>query len=214
MKLVHGKIAFELIAGTPEGERANKALGELAALDAPAHARGYDFSTARTLCDVGGGTGTMLAHILTLHPHLKGVLFDLPHVVSEAAPNLDSWGVKDRIQTVGGDFFKAVPAGSDLYMMRSVLHDWDDPTCVAILKRIREGMSASSRLLIVEHLMNDKDHGPSPGKLQDLQMMVVSEQGMERTPEQYGALLSQAGLKLLRVIPTSSPYAIHEAGLA
>lgn len=213
VRLVSGKMAFELLAGTPESETANSALGSLAAQDAPAHARAYDFSAAKSVCDVGGGTGMLLVHILALYPHLKGILFDQPHVVAEAPPLLAAWGMKDRIQTVGGSFFESIPPGCDLYMMRSVLHDWDDPTCVAILKKVREVMTPSARLLIVEHLMIDHD-APLPGKLQDIQMMVISDQGMERTPEQYGALLPQAGMKLLRIIPTSSPYAIHEAGLA
>ena len=208
--LVHGKELFDLLDGTEEGRTFDGAMVSLTQLDAPAHARAYDFSSVRLVCDVAGGKGTLLAHVLAQHPHLQGVLFDQPKVLAGAPPLLGSWGVADRVKLVPGDFFESVPEGCDVYMMRDILHDWDDARSLAILKTIRKAMAPGSRLLVAEMVMPEDD-APFPGKLYDVEMMVVCAEGKQRTPAEFRALFEQAGMTFSRIIPTSSPFSLVEA---
>ncbi len=210
VELAHGKELFDLLDGTDEGRTFDGAMVSLTQLDAPAHARAFDFSSARQVCDVAGGRGTLLAHVLAQHPHLQGILFDQPKVVRGARPLLESWGVADRVKLVGGSFFESVPEGCDVYMMRDILHDWDDERAVAILKTIRKAMTAGSRLLVAEMVMTEDD-APFPGKVYDIEMMTVTSDGKQRTPSQFRALFAQAGMTFSRVIPTSSPFSLVEA---
>jgi O-methyltransferase domain/Dimerisation domain len=210
VELVHGKGLFDLLDGTEEGRTFDGAMVSLTQLDAPAHARGYDFSSVRQVCDVAGGKGTLLAHVLAQHPHLQGILFDQPNVVAGARPLLESWGVADRVKLVGGSFFESVPEGCDVYMMRDILHDWDDARSVAILKTIRKAMTPASRLLVDEMVMTE-DNAPFPGKVYDIEMMAVTSEGKQRTPAQFRALFEQAGMTFSRIIPTSSPFSLVEA---
>jgi hypothetical protein len=210
VELTRGKYTYDLLAGTDEGITFDRAMVALTELDAPAHARGYDFSSVRRVCDVGGGWGTLLAHILALHPRMEGVLFDEPKVIERAPPLLRSWGVADRVTLAGGSFFDSVPADCDLYLLRDILHNWGDERALAILKTVRRAMSPSSRLLVIEIIMPE-DGGPSPAKLVDLEMMAIFPGGKQRTPAQHRALFSQANLELSRIVPTASPFSIVEA---
>jgi len=155
----------------------------------------YDFSRFRLIVDVGGGNGAMLADVLNDNPHAQGILFDQPHVVSR--DQFDAVGVADRCELIGGDFFREVPAGGDLYVLRAVLHDWDDADCIAILKTCRKTMTDSARLLIVERLVEPANVGAQI-KFFDLTMFVLPG-GRERTREEYSDLLSAAGFRVARV---------------
>lgn len=210
VEMTHGKPIWEVLSNPEDGSRFDRAMVSLTRMDAPAHARGYDFSWARRVCDVGGGQGTLLAHILAHHPHLEGVLFDDPAVVGRARAFLESWGLGDRVQLAGGSFFESVPPDCDLYLLRDILHNWNDERSVAILRTVRRAMSPSSRLLVAEMLMTEDDR-PSPSKLLDLEMMVALCDGKQRTSAQFQALFSQAGLTLSRVVPTASPFSLVEA---
>lgn len=148
-----------------------------------------DFSGFGTIVDVGGGTGAMLAGILAAHPQAKGVLFDQPHVV--ANNRLSETGVADRCRAVGGDFFAGVPEGGDAYILRAVLHDWEDEDCVAILKSCRKAVSDTARLFLVERLVGPPNDDAET-KFFDLTML-VNPGGRERTREEYGRLLEAAG---------------------
>ncbi len=168
----------------------------------------YDFADIGTLVDVGGGYGALLAAILAANPHLKGVLVDLPHVVAGAQPKLEDAGLADRCETAAGDFFQSVPEGGDAYILKHVLHDWDDDRCVSILENCRRAISNEGRLLVVEILIvpgNEWDYG----KYLDLNMLVLAK-GRERTEEQYRTLLEVAGFTLSRVVAARSELSIIE----
>jgi O-methyltransferase/IclR-like helix-turn-helix domain-containing protein len=159
----------------------------------------YDFSSFATITDVGGGSGTLLATILQSVPGARGVLFDSPEVIPSAEPVLQSAGIGDRCQTVGGDFFAEVPAGADLYILSNIIHDWGDHEALAILRTCRAAMRKGSRLLIIELVLPD-DGRPSIGKLLDLEMLSVTPSGRQRTASQYTELLAGAGLDLTNVV--------------
>jgi hypothetical protein len=177
------------------GATFNAALAGTSLIAGPILAKGYDFSGIRRLCDVGGGTGGVLAALLHAYPSMRGVLFDLPTVIEQARPRLAAWG--DRVELVGGSFFDAVPAGCDAYLMQAVIHDWDDESCVTILTRCREALSPDGRVLVVENVLN-----PIPSSADqfarsfDLVMLVTSGLGRERTRPQFDALFARARLRV------------------
>jgi len=164
-----------------------------------------------TLVDVAGGHGSLLAMILGRHKTLRGVLFDLPAVIARAAADkhVTAKAVAGRCTLVGGDFFTSVPKGGDAYILKYILHNWDDESSVRILENCREAMNPKGRILVADPVIPPGDT-PSWGKLLDIQMMVVV-QGKERTKEEFAALFKRAGLKLTRVIPTRCPLSLIEA---
>jgi hypothetical protein len=175
-------------------------------------AAAYDFAAFKTVVDVGGATGNMLAAILARHAGPRGVLFDMPHVVGDAPALLRERGVEKRVTIEAGDFFKAVPAGGDAYLLSHVIHDWNEDQCLAILGHCRKAMKPAGRLLIVEMVLPAGDT-PHPGKVLDMVMLVVPG-GQERTEAEYTSLLSKAGFRLTRVVPTESAVSVVEAVLA
>ena len=213
-----GKPAFEKVFGMHVFEyfRRNKeaasvlnaAMTSLTAFENDAVLNGYDFSFVSTLVDVGGGHGLMLASILGRYKNLQGVLFDTPAVAEGAQKLLEDFGVANRCKAIGGDFFESVPTGADAYILKHVIHDWNDEECVSILKNCRKAMKDDGKILIVEEIILEGNE-PSPGKFVDLQMLVVAS-GCERTENEYIKLLHDAGLKLSRVVPTTSPHSILE----
>ncbi|MBE7557685.1 methyltransferase [bacterium] len=168
----------------------------------------YDFSRFESVADVGGGNGLTLAGILQRHPGMTGVLFELPGVAEGARELLARLGLTDRCRIVEGDFFASVPPGCDAYLMRHVIHDWDDAKAEAILSNCRRAMGPEGRVLLVEHVIAS-GNAPSFGKWLDLMMLVVG--GRERTEEQYRRLLEGAGLRLARVVPTAAGVSVLEA---
>jgi hypothetical protein len=168
----------------------------------------YDFSAFGVIVDVGGGTGTMLASILSAHPPARGILFDQPHVVSKKP--LEAAGVADRCEVIGGDFFEAVPDGGDAYLLRTVIHDWDDNDAIAILKACRKAMSRSAKLLLIERIVGPPNED-ALAKFFDLTMLVFPG-GRERSQEEYSSLLEAAGLRLSNVTgPGDDHYCVIEA---
>ena len=161
--------------------------------------RGLGDVYKRQVVDVGGGQGVLLAAVLRAHPHLRGVLFDQPAVVAGAAPVLRAAGVADRCEVVGGDFFAAVPAGGDVYLLSRILHDWDDARATALLRVLHRAARPGARLVVVERVLPPGD-APHPGKLIDLTMLVMLG-GRERTEAEFRALLAGAGFSLTRVVP-------------
>jgi hypothetical protein len=172
----------------------------------------YDFTAATKLVDVGGAHGALLRGILEKHPQASGMLFDLPHVAESAKKVVESAGLAGRVEVVSGDFFKEVPADADIYLLKHILHDWDDAKSVAILETIKKAMKPTSKILVVEFAL-PHDATPSPAHFMDLNMLVMLD-GRERTSEQYGALFAKAGLRMSRFIQTPSPIGIAEAVLA
>jgi hypothetical protein len=174
--------------------------------------RHYDVSRCRRIVDVGGSRGVLLAGLLKAAPAAVGVLFDLPGVVDGARAALAAANLADRIELVGGDFFEAVPADGDLYLLKSILHDWDDEHALGILRNVHRASQPGTRMAIVERLL-PSEPGPSHVHLQNL-LMLVELGGRERTREDYADLLDQAGFAIERSIATSAsahPWTIIEA---
>ncbi len=178
----------------------------------PAVAAAYDFSIFKTITDVGGATGNMLAAVLSHHAGPHGILFDRPHVVKDAPRLLHAKGVSDRVTIEPGDFFTNVPAGADAYILSHIIHDWDEDHCLTILGRVRNAMDPAGRLLIVEMVLPPGD-AAHPGKMLDMVMLVLLG-GRERTESEYASLLSKAGFRLTQVVPTGSSASIVEAVVA
>jgi hypothetical protein len=200
---VYGMPAWEYRASHPEESALfDGAMTGLSLAEAEAVVRSYDFSGIGVLVDVGGGKGALLAAILAANPALSGILFDQPHVVADAKDLLERAGVADRCEVVDGDFFKAVPGGADAYLLKSIIHDWDDASAIEILRRCRAAMADSARLLLVERGIRPANE-PDPAKFIDL-MILVMLGGRERTAEEYERLYTEAGFKLTNTIHTGS----------
>lgn len=209
---VHGLPAFSYMRQHPEKERTFSAsMASISAMENSAVARAYAFGRLQKVVDVGGAHGHLLASILRTHGNLRGILFDQPQVIEAAvqAGFITAPDVRTRCEALGGDFFTAVPAGADGYVMKYVIHDWGDDGCVDILRNCREAMSADGRVLVVDHVVaagNRRDWS----KLLDINMMVVPG-GQERSRDEFRGLFARAGLQLRRVVATSSPLSILEA---
>jgi predicted O-methyltransferase YrrM len=208
---VHGMKTFEYLEKhTEKGRVFAQSMASLSRTENPAVAAAANLSKARSLVDVGGSQGHLLAEVLRANPQLKGVLFDLPSAVERArkAPYLNAKGIAGRVELVGGDFFQSVPEGADAYMMKYVLHDWDDALCVRILENCRRAMARGGRVLVVDTVIPG-GNGPHWGKLLDITMMVATG-GRERTASEFKELFAAAGFKLKKIIPTACPLSIVE----
>jgi hypothetical protein len=207
---VFGTQIFDYFAQRPEAaEMFDAAMTSRGTLENHAIAEAYDFPAA-TIVDVAGGRGSLLATILQHNPEARGILFDLPHVTERAAAPIREAGVADRCQLVSGDFFERVPAGGAVYLMKKIIHDWDDARARAILANCRAAMADESRLLLLEEVVAP-GNAPAFAKLIDLSMLVQTPGGQERTEAEYRTLLGAAGLELTRVIRTGCSLRIIEA---
>ncbi|MGQ0551463.1 MAG: methyltransferase [Armatimonadota bacterium] len=207
---VSGNIFLERGKASPEWAAAfNNYMTELAARRAAAVLGGYDFAGIATVVDVGGGHGRLLASILKAYPTMRGILFDLPHVIEGAKGLLDAAGVADRCERIGGDFFETVPRGGDAYLLSVVIHDWDDERALIILKNCRTAMGTSGRLLLIERVVSTDGEQSLHVMLSDLNML-VGPGGRERTAEEFSALLSTAGFRLKRIVPLEFSYNVVE----
>src|SRR5262245_8827001 len=202
--------AWEYYAGNPEdASNFNESMRGLTEMVNMAVLDSYDFSGADNLVDVAGGTGGLISAILAAHPRMRGVLFDLPHVIAEAGPLLDAAGVRDRCEISTGDFFRSVPEGGDAYVMKWIIHDWDDEKSTAILKNINRAMNKKGKLLLIEMVVLEGNQ-PDLSKFLDLNMLVMTG-GRERTEAEFKSLLAASGFELTRVIRTTSPVCVIEA---
>jgi hypothetical protein len=168
----------------------------------------YDFGRFETVADVGGGNGSLLAAVLTAYPAMRGVLFDHAHVVAKAGPVLANAGVADRCEVVAGDFFDEVPP-ADAYLLKSILHDWEDAEATAILRSCLRAARPEGVVLVVERLIGPPNEGPD-AKLSDLNMLVAPG-GRERTLDEFGALFAGAGFELVRATAMESGFNVIEA---
>ena len=168
----------------------------------------YDFLGVCVLADIGGGNGSLLTAILQKNPHLQGVLYDLPGVVERAKANLAAAGVADRCQVIGGSFFESIPAGADAYLMRHIIHDWDDEKSTTILKNIAKVIEPDGRLLVVEGVI-PPGNDPCFGKLLDLTMLTIPG-GKERTEAEYRSLFQTGGFDLTRIVATAAEVSVIE----
>lgn len=202
--------AWEYYARNPEdASNFNEAMKGLTEMVSVAALEAYDFSGIDKLVDVAGGTGRLISAILAVHPRMRGVLFDLPHVIAEAGPTLDAAGVRDRCEMSAGDFFRTVPEGGSAYVMKWIIHDWDDEKATVILKNIHRAMDEKGKLLLIEMVVLEGNQ-PDLSKFLDLDMMVMTG-GRERTEAEFKSLLAVSGFELIRVIRTKFPVCVIEA---
>jgi hypothetical protein len=206
----YGKHIWEVLAERPEQcETFQRAMTNSTSVAADAIIEAYDFSGIKRLADVGGGHGLLLAAILRANPQLQGVLFDRPEVVGNV-PKDRFAGCEERIDIEPGSFFERVPGGCDAYLLKHIIHDWSDEHCRTILGLMREKLPNDGRVLVCEMVVSDEP-GPTPAKLLDIEMLVMTVGGKERTPEEFGDLFASAGLRLNRIVPTGRPISVIEA---
>jgi hypothetical protein len=205
----YGMSLWEYLAKHPEEERAfNERMAETTRRESSGIVKSYDFSRAAKVIDIAGGQGVLLSDILKAHSQLKAVLFELPSVIEAARQRLDP-ALLARVELKSGDFFKSVPEGGDIYILKNILHDWEDERAVLILKTIRQAMSKTAKVLVIEGVV-PKGNSPSPTKMMDITMLVATG-GRERTEKEHRALLHAGGFRLTRVIAVSASTSILEA---
>jgi hypothetical protein len=196
---------FEYVASDPQrSERMSKFMAGIYGPEGPRIADGFPFGRFPSLIDVGGAQGHVLADILARHPGVKGALFDLPRTADVARQFLSGKGFA-HCAVLAGDFMQSVPPGYDAYFLKSVLHDWDDATCVRILGNCRDAMRGGARVLIAEIVVEPGKPVGHPYRLIDLEMMVTLG-GKERTAAEFARLLDGAGLKLEQVAPIENSF--------
>jgi hypothetical protein len=206
----YGKQIWEVLAQRPsQRETFQQAMTASSSVAAQAIVEAYDFSGIERLADVGGGHGLLLAAILRANPSMQGVLFDRPEVIA-SVPNDRFAGCEGRIVIEAGSFFERVPGGCDVYLMKHIIHDWSDEHCRKILTLMRDKLPEDGRVLLCEMVVTDEP-GPTPAKLLDIEMLVMTVGGKERTSEEFGALFAASGLRLSRIVPTGRPVSVIEA---
>lgn len=203
---VHGMKIYDYLGSHPDDARLlNGAMIAYSREMIGALMSSYDFSGARHLVDVGAGPGAIDVAVLRANPELRATLFDLPHVAERAQATLAQAELAGRATTVGGDFFRTVPEGGDLYLLSAVLHNWSDTQCQTILQNTRKAMAKGGRLLVLEMIMPPSDT-PHFAKKSDV-VMLVGLGGLERTVEQYSVLLEAGGFRLSKAHKT--PYLLQ-----
>ena len=209
---VFGEQVFEYFQENEQiAEIFHGAMTSFSSMTAQAVAVSYDFTGIKKIVDVGGGHGSLLATIITQNPDLRGVVFDRPEVVQGTGANLSE--LTSKIDIEGGDFFEGVPKDADAYIMKHIIHDWDDDHCVRILKNCGSAMAHGGKVLVVDPVITDSPES-ALGKLMDIEMLAMTTGGRERTEDEFEALMAKAGLKLSRIVPTKSPVRIVEAVMA
>jgi hypothetical protein len=210
---VLGAKPFEYYAAHAEAGRVfHAALGGLSQVVNATLSASYDFSSLETVVDVGGGGGALLLGLLARHPAMRGVLFDEASVLAQSVELIRSDPSGDRCELVAGNFFEEVPTGGDAYILKHILHDWDDERSMAILKRCRAAMRPGARVLIIEMLV-EPGTGCAYPKFLDLEML-VSYTGRERTAHEYAQLLSASGFSLAGITPTDALVSVIEGRVA
>lgn len=208
---VAGEPLFEYFPKHPElGELFNDAMTNFSASLVPAMLEAYDFSGISTLVDIAGGHGMLLTSILQRYPSLHGILFDLEHVIAGAAPKIAASGVGSRCQAVAGDFFTGVPVGGDAYVMKHIIHDWNDERATRILENVHRALAGvkNGRVLLLEGVVQPPNAADF-SKILDLEMLLFPG-GRERTSEEFATLLEGAGFTLTRIVATGSPICVIE----
>jgi SAM-dependent methyltransferase len=191
---VNGTELFSYLTANPGlGALFNSAMGNLARQVQDAAVESYDLSGVRRLIDIGGGTGQLVAAILGRYPAMAGVVFDLPEVVPGAADVLAKAGVTDRAEAIGGDYFSAVPADGDAYVLSHVSHQLSDAEALVVLKNIREVIAPAGRVIVIDPVIPDGDV-PHPGKFMDITMLALTN-GRDRTKSEFASLFKAAGLR-------------------
>ena len=213
-KLATGTEGFGHLAGDHEvSETFNHAMAEMTGIIAREVVERYDFSGLRRIADIGGGHGALLKTVLDAYPHMLGMLFDMPQAITEAKVRLEGTDAARRCEFIAGDFFKEVPGGANAYLLKAVIHDWNDEQSVIILRNCRRVMSSDDRLLIVERVRPERiraswiDNAIARADL----TMLIGPGGRERTRKEFSALLSASGFRLTRIVTSALDYGVMEA---
>jgi hypothetical protein len=208
---VRGMNLFDYLGqNARHAEHFDRAMVNISRMEVNAVLAGYNFGKFQTIADIAGGYGAFLAEILKVNPGMRGILFDLPHVVKSSAEYMRRENLSDRVSIESGSFFETVPEGADAYMMKHIIHDWSDESSIKILRTIRNKMKQSARLLLVEAVVppaNVQDFS----KFLDLEMLVATDGGRERTRAEFETLFQKAGFELERTTPTASMAYVIEA---
>jgi hypothetical protein len=175
---------------------------------------GYDFSGVRSVVDVAGGRGELLAAILLANPTIRGILVDRPRAIAAAAQVMQAAGVARRCTMISADYTSSVPAGGDVYILKSIVHGLDDCNAIDLLRNCRAGMNDGAMLLLVEFVMPASGNDPFPGRLMDLLMLIGSHGGYERTEAEFGKLFAAAGFELTNILTTKYQYSVIEGRAA
>jgi hypothetical protein len=207
---VFGSPVFDYIQAHPEmGPVFDAGMSSLNYYETTSMLDAYNFGRTSVLADIGGGNGSLLSAILTRHTHMKGILFDLGHVVGRAKGNLKAAGLSERCTLIEGNFFQSVPAGADAYLFRHIIHDWTDEQCMQILGHCRKVIPASGKLLIADCVVPP---GNAPCQSKELDMtMLAFPGGKERTEAEFRSLLKASGFELKSITPTTTPINVVEA---
>jgi hypothetical protein len=206
----YGKNLFELLAEQPDqADTFHRAMTDSSAVSSQAILEAYDFSGIQRLADIGGGHGLFLASILKQYPRMQGLLYDLPEVLATIPPS-QFVGCEGRIHLESGSFFARVPEGCDAYVLKHILHNWSDDDCIKILRLLREQLPAYGRGLICEMVIQS-DSVATPAKMLDIEMLLLTVGGKERSSEEFRDVFASAGLRIGRIVPTPSPLCVVEA---
>jgi hypothetical protein len=213
-KLATGSAGFDRLEADPEAAAVfNRAMVELTRLDAATVVRACDFSGVKRIVDVGGGYGALLAAILQANPAARGVLFDRPHAIENRGLHMEAVGVADRCEFVAGNFFESIPSGADAYVLKSVIHDWNDERSKVILQNCRRAMHERAKLVLVERIVPLRLQASAAHKAiarSDLNML-VGLGGQERTEDEYRSLLSVTGFEVKAVLRAGPTFSVIEA---
>jgi len=203
-----GAPPFEYLTSHPdEGKIFDRMMTDIHGDETEPMVETYDFSAYDTIVDIGGGNGEVISAILNKNPGSKGVLFDLPDVVNRAMENINAAGLSERCRLASGNFFESVTEGGDAYVMRHIIHDWNDDDAVTILSNCKKAMNPGGKVLVVEAVIQP-GNDPSPFKFLDLTMLLIG--GKERTKEQFENIFNRAGLKLNRIVPFKQDLSVVE----
>ena len=209
-KEVHGHLAWDWMAADPAVQAAfAEGMSSMTEVVAPAIAAAYPFDEVKTVCDVGGGVGIVLTAVLRKYPHLRGILFDSPSMLGEAKAYLEAAGIADRVDLVPGSFFDSVPRGADCYLIKTVLHNWEDQEVLQILRNCRAAMEPGQRLLVPDFLVVPEAFSTLVPFMDMAGLMIYS--GRERSPEKLAGMFAQTGLKMGRMAPLPGVQAVFEA---
>ncbi len=201
----HGKPIYEYLSEHPkEYEFFDKSMSNLSDMGLPLVLKACDFSTSNIIADIGGGEGYLLSQILLQNPHLSGLLFDLPEALVKSMTMLKTYGVDSRTTIIPGSFFENIDLAADIYILKNILHNWNDEKCRKILENIKKTMPASAKIFIIDMVVPDNNL-PSISKLLDIQMLGIMSGGKERTREEFISLLDHSGLYLEKITQTIGP---------
>ena len=210
MKLKYNMSPFEFLKNNPDNSfRFDKAMSETAELSCEIILRSFNFGKYKKIVDIGGGQGFLLSAILTKHKACQGILFDQTHVVSNPGKTLAGLVDSGRCEVVGGSFFDFIPKGGDAYILKNIIHDWSDELSIKIFKNIYDVIPQGAPLLLIETLI-EPDNKPSIGKFIDLQMMIATDGGKERTAVEFENILNQAGFTIKKIHNNPTPFCVIE----